>query len=147
VVLKELSRTNSTVSKCKCQQLSNFDKFWLAKCKKNRGYSFLRCCEAFWKEFEADPGQWPLPSGTLSAFLGSKHIGEWAAKTLTTSRETSFRQRQVQYPKLDEALHLWLVQTSEGRGGTVSDAVALGKAKELGGSLGITGFGYSPGCL
>jgi hypothetical protein len=129
------------------QALSEFDKIWLAKCRKKKGYSFQQCREAFWKEFNRDPEQWPLPNSSLSGFLNGKQIDEWAAKDLMASSETSFRQREAQYPKLEEALYLWVIQTTEGRSGTVSDAVAKKKAEDLGPKLGITGFRYSPGWL
>jgi hypothetical protein len=32
-----------------CQEFSEFYQIWLAKCKKNRGYSFQQCREAFGK--------------------------------------------------------------------------------------------------
>jgi hypothetical protein len=43
-----------------------------------------------------------------------QRIDEWAAKTLTTSSETPFRKTEVQYPELDEASYLWLVQSTAG---------------------------------
>jgi hypothetical protein len=40
-----------------------------------------QCLGAFWREFDRDPVQWPLPDSTLSAFLGKKVLNECAAQT------------------------------------------------------------------
>jgi hypothetical protein len=127
------------------QELSRFDKIWLAKCKKQNGYTHQQCREAYWKEFKREPDKWPLPNSTLSGFLCSQHIDEWAAQDLSSCSERAFRRREAKYPKLEEALYMWAIQNSTR--GIVSDALALEKARELGPKLGISGFQYSKGWL
>jgi hypothetical protein len=61
--------------------------------------------------------------------------------------EVKFRQRTAKHPKLEEALTLWVNQTTKGKAGTVNDAFALKKAQELGELLGIRDFSYSKGWL
>lgn len=128
-------------------ELAEYQKVWLAQLKQQTDFTYQQCREAFWKHFEVDPAVYKLPDGTLSAFLGKNHIAEWAGKLLHTASDKTVRDKGAKYPPLEEALHMWLIEKTEGQAGTVQEQTLVEKGREFACRMGITDLEFSRGWI
>jgi hypothetical protein len=132
-------------TKRKLELLTEHEKIWLAHSKQKNGWTLAQCRSAFRTQYP-DKAEFKLPDGTLSGIVGKNHIGQWLAREQTES--TTYRERSAQQPKLEHALLLWLNQKVHEQGATVSDQVAIEKARELAPAFNVPDtFKFSNGWL